>query len=279
MDEPPLTVITVVYEDPEGLLTTLRSLTDQNWPVVQYIVVDGSPSDSVGSAIRQSEFFGLIDYRHGPDEGLYDAMNKGLTGARGIYAVFMNAGDQFNADLDVASLAGAGQAASNPVVLCRSEQRFEGDRYLRPARGREYDLLASPAHQATFYPAAFYRENQFRLDLPLSADGNFTRRAVADHGALFIDVVACRFELGGLSTRYDSLRAIRLRVRETRDARAFAKLALKFILWRLLPQRRFYQLLAAGRYDRLQPGVVASSSNLHLKLAAAPAKSTNGGCP
>ena len=90
-------VITICLNEERRIDRTLRSAIAQTFPGVEIIVVDGA---SVDGTLRRVE-----KYKHRiarlisePDEGIYDAMNKGAACARGDYIIFMNSGDFFYAD-------------------------------------------------------------------------------------------------------------------------------------------------------------------------------------
>ncbi len=95
-DKPLVSVITVAFNSALRLENTIRSVVNQTYDNVEYIVIDGGSTDGSLDIIR--EFGGCIDYwRSEPDRGIYDAMNKGLSAARGEWINFMNTGDAFYA--------------------------------------------------------------------------------------------------------------------------------------------------------------------------------------
>ena len=96
-----LSIITVVYNNKLGLNKTLKSVYCQTYDDFEYIVIDGGSTD--GSVELANSFVDSIDYYVSEkDNGIYDAMNKGLSVARGEWVSFMNSGDVF-ADCDVLS--------------------------------------------------------------------------------------------------------------------------------------------------------------------------------
>ncbi len=89
---PLITVITVVYNGAEHLEQTIKSVIEQSYPNIEYIVIDGGSTDGTLDIVKRYEEF--IDYWVSePDEGIYDAMNKGLKLATGDYIMFLNADD------------------------------------------------------------------------------------------------------------------------------------------------------------------------------------------
>lgn len=89
-----LSIITVTYNAEETLPFTLKSVAEQTYPDIQYILIDGKSKDKTLSVIEESSvsIHALVSE---PDNGLYDAMNKGAALATGDYICFLNAGDAF----------------------------------------------------------------------------------------------------------------------------------------------------------------------------------------
>lgn len=101
MQQPTLSVITVCYNARDALRRTLVSVLAQTYPHIEYIVIDGASTDGTAALIK--EWAGCIDQVVSePDDGIYDAMNKGLKRASGTYLCFLNAGDTFPSSLTVA---------------------------------------------------------------------------------------------------------------------------------------------------------------------------------
>lgn len=101
---PLLSIITVVFNGAYYLKGTARSVLGQTYPHIEYIIVDGGSTDHTATAIHLAEadnekllnakIFRWVSER---DDGLYDAMNKGLGMATGDFVWFLNAGDELPA--------------------------------------------------------------------------------------------------------------------------------------------------------------------------------------
>ena len=88
-----LTIITINYNNLEGLKRTVESVVNQSWQEFEYIIIDGGSTD--GSAAYIENQNDKIDYWVSePDSGIYNAMNKGILKATGEYLLFLNSGDQ-----------------------------------------------------------------------------------------------------------------------------------------------------------------------------------------
>jgi glycosyltransferase involved in cell wall biosynthesis len=103
--KPLITVITVVLNGAKHLEETILSVLNQTYDNVEYIVIDGGSTDGTLEIIRKYEHW--IDYwASEKDEGIYDAMNKGITTSTGKLISTLNADDfYFNYALERISLA------------------------------------------------------------------------------------------------------------------------------------------------------------------------------
>ena len=87
-------IITVNYNNKEGLRQTIESVIHQTFRDFEFIVIDGGSTD--GSADVLKEYDAQITYWVSEkDNGIYNAMNKGIAKATGDYLNFMNSGDCF----------------------------------------------------------------------------------------------------------------------------------------------------------------------------------------
>ncbi|WP_370526631.1 glycosyltransferase [Pedobacter sp. HDW13] len=90
---PKLTVITIVYNNVRDIERTLKSVLNQTYKKIEYIVIDGASTDGTLQVVEQykNQVSKIVSE---PDKGIYDAMNKGLAIATGDYVLFMNSGDE-----------------------------------------------------------------------------------------------------------------------------------------------------------------------------------------
>ncbi len=93
-DKPLISIITVVYNGEKYLEETILSVINQTYDNVEYIIIDGGSTDGTVEIIKKYE--DSVDYWVSEkDDGIYDAMNKGIDIASGDWINFMNAGDSF----------------------------------------------------------------------------------------------------------------------------------------------------------------------------------------
>jgi glycosyltransferase involved in cell wall biosynthesis len=90
--KPKISIITVVYNSKDYIEKTIQSIKEQTYSNIEYIVIDGASTDGTLGLIKKHEPI-ISQLISEPDNGLYDAMNKGLTAATGEYVWFINSGD------------------------------------------------------------------------------------------------------------------------------------------------------------------------------------------
>lgn len=91
--QPKLSVITIVYNNVKDIERTMLSVLNQTYKNIQYIIIDGGSTDGTKDIIDQYKDK-LSQFISERDNGIYDAMNKGLSLATGDYVLFMNSGDE-----------------------------------------------------------------------------------------------------------------------------------------------------------------------------------------
>ena len=94
MNNPKISVVTVVYNSAALIENTVKSIINQSYSHIEYIVVDGGSTDGTIDILNRykKNISTLISE---PDHGIYDAMNKGIRLATGDFVVFINSGDKF----------------------------------------------------------------------------------------------------------------------------------------------------------------------------------------
>lgn len=96
-----ITVITVSYNSAASIADTVRSIASQKYPNIEYLVIDGASTDGTLEFLQaKCEEVALLVSE--PDQGIYDAMNKGVKFAKGDVIGFLNS-DDFYASCDVLS--------------------------------------------------------------------------------------------------------------------------------------------------------------------------------
>ncbi len=93
INQPKISIITIVYNGEKYIEQTIKSIISQTYENIEYIVVDGKSTDNTLNIIKRYENK-ISLWKSEKDDGIYDAMNKGIDLATGDFIWFMNAGDE-----------------------------------------------------------------------------------------------------------------------------------------------------------------------------------------
>lgn len=172
---PLLSIVTVVLNGAETLERAFKSVFDQGFDDLDYVVVDGGSTDGSLDIIRRYQAR-LGHWRSEPDDGLYDAMNKGVRAARGRWIFFLGADDVL-----------VGRLADIARLLTDERTVYYGDVYM-PRRQRVYDgafsaykiMFSNICQQAIFYPRRAFESRAFDTRYRLWADHAFNIACYGD---------------------------------------------------------------------------------------------------
>ena len=122
--DPLFSIITVTWNAADVIAPTIQSVQRQTSSDYEMLIIDGASTDDTLALVRRASIASLRVFSE-PDKGLYDAMNKGITRARGRYLIFLNAGDRFADDTVLARIAML--TADNPGVIYGQTQLVDAD--------------------------------------------------------------------------------------------------------------------------------------------------------
>lgn len=197
-----LSVITVNLNNSEGLQKTFDSISNQTYKDFEYIVIDGASSDgSTNLMVNNTRINYWISEK---DNGVYDAMNKGILQAKGDYLLFLNSGD-YLADPNVLSdcvpqLTKHDIIYGNIIFSGNGQDKY----YTYPEKLRFYHLFtASLGHPSTFIKKdLFQKYGLYDLQYPIIADWVFFLETIAKHrvSTKYIHKVISVFDVNGMSS-------------------------------------------------------------------------------
>ena len=148
---PKITIITICRNAVGTIEATMLSVLNQTYPNIEYIIIDGNSTDGTKNIV-ESYANKLYCYVSEPDNGIYNAMNKGLQHATGEWVSFMNAGDTFASNDVLNNIFGANEYAENIKVIGGDTKNQFADKteihHAEPASIIPYRLPFS--HQASF---------------------------------------------------------------------------------------------------------------------------------
>ncbi|MFM7234889.1 MAG: glycosyltransferase family 2 protein [Flavobacteriales bacterium] len=203
-----VSIITITYNSAETLEDTIQSVLSQDYPNVEYIIVDGSSKDDTLAIVeryRKSIAVVLSE----PDKGIYDAMNKGVRLATGDVIGILNS-DDFYADSTVVTDVVANLSQTN-ADACYADlvyvDRNETSRIVRTWKSGSYRqgrFLEGwmPPHPTFFVKRSIYQmHGLYSTELRSSADYELMLRFVHKHGIrmCYLPRVITRMRAGGQS--------------------------------------------------------------------------------
>lgn len=183
------TIATVTYNAGSTIGRTLESVAAQTHEAVEHLIIDGCSTDGTMAEIqRYVERNTDLHHPHSivlvrePDNGLYDAMNKAIAQAKGDYIVFLNAGDKFHTDTQLADIAtqlGRYNSSRRPAVVYGETDLVDNEgHFLRHRRLQAPERLTSKSflsgmlvcHQSFYARTDIARANPYDLRFRFSAD-------------------------------------------------------------------------------------------------------------
>jgi glycosyltransferase involved in cell wall biosynthesis len=229
-----ISVITVTYNALPALKQTLQSVWEQTYPEVECIVVDGASTDGTPQYLASLKPTIPLIYTSAPDQGIYDAMNKGVAMAHGEYCIFMNAADTFVGPQVLTEVVAQGLTAD--VVY--GDIQKEG--IVRPAAKPHNSHRMYYCHQAAFTRTQCLREFPFDINHRMSADFKQSKQLfLAGKTFRHIPVVITAYDTSGISnTRrsaglLDNIKVIRETDSWTEQVRLLPRLLFTYISCKL----------------------------------------------
>lgn len=197
--------MTVTY-NAEGVFTkTLASVSAQTARNrLEYLVVDGASSDRTVEAIELAAVRGEVDtWISEPDHGIYDAMNKAVSRARGEYVLFLNAGDNFAAEDTVEQFLDTSSA--RPDFFWGDCEIVSGGRLVPDRADQMLRFLyrqMTVSHQSLAIRTDLLRSHPFDITLKVAADYEvLCWLVVSGRQGKYVPVVVSRIEEEGFSSR------------------------------------------------------------------------------
>lgn len=189
------TIITCTYNASSVIDRTLSSVLSQDYPNVEHVIVDGNSSDDTVEKVMAYADASLVRHpsrcvtvKSERDKGLYDAMNKGISRAKGDYLVFLNAGDVLYEAGTLSLIAGQidaekplpGVVYGNTAIVDEGG-KFLGMRRLAPPerltwRSFRHGMLV--CHQSFYALTSIAKQTPYDLTYRLSADVDWCIRVM-----------------------------------------------------------------------------------------------------
>lgn len=215
MNKPLFSIITISFNSAATIERTIQSVLDQTFTDYEYIIVDGASKDSTVEKIQsyESRFNGRMSWISEPDNGIYNAMNKGIKMANGQIIGIINSDDWLETDtleLLQGFVKKNNLSIEKPLILtgCINYKYPDGTKQLFRTSYKRYSKNAEALrmglnHPATFVTSELYRQiGHFDENYYLYADADLFIRCYREKVEIhFLDVILANMSDGGASAK------------------------------------------------------------------------------
>lgn len=197
-------VITINYNDKEGLKRTISSVLSQTGTDYEFIVIDGGSTDGSIDVIKQHTK-DITYWVSEKDNGVYHAMNKGVAQAHGDYLIFMNSGDCFHSSDVLSTVTGFQEDIICGKVLKGDATRPSG--HNKPTISLVDLMRGSLPHQAMFIKRELLVKHPYDENYKILSDWKFCIETMIFDNCSFrnIDTIVADYDTTGISTNSNGL--------------------------------------------------------------------------
>lgn len=194
-----LSIITINFNNRDGLRKTIESVVNQTWQEFEYIIIDGGSTDGSVEVIK--EYADHIDYWVSePDKGIYDAMNKGIDQAKGEYCLFMNSADTFNNNEVIEH---AHITLDGTDIVC-GQLKFPHGYIMKGPKvvSMQHFYTSTLPHQATFIKTQLLKDEPYDTSYRIVSDWKFWIQSLIFKNATYksINLTIANFDINGISS-------------------------------------------------------------------------------
>lgn len=202
-EQKPVSIITVCFNSEKTIRRTIESVLHQTYRNIEYIIIDGNSTDSTLNIIKEYEpvFGARLTVVSEPDQGIYDAMNKGIALANGEMIGMINSDDFYEADAVEQIMR---HLSGEPYEICYGEIRKLKDGVEESVVIASHHFIGERmiAHPACFVSKSVYdKYGVYDTRYKSAADYEFMLRVFEHKDVKFTPVysIIANFNLGGMS--------------------------------------------------------------------------------
>lgn len=218
-----LSIVTINYNNADGLRKTLASVVSQTYRDIEHVIVDGGSTDDSVDVIREyvhkvesgKSRVKSVVWNSEPDNGIYNAINKGIKKASGDYIQILNSGDLLISDGIIDRMMTILAAHKYPELLYgNAVDVYEGKRLSSHGPGIEYSMLslykATYPHDSTFFKRELFSKEGYGLydeNLKIVSDWKWYLEAIGLGSVkpIYVDIDVTLFDVTGISSKNKEL--------------------------------------------------------------------------
>lgn len=209
--KPKISIITVCYNSEKNIASTIESVLNQNYQNLEYILIDGSSSDSTVDIIRTYETTFKekgIEYKwvSEKDFGIYDAMNKGEKISSGQWLSFMNSGDRYYDENVIKNIFGEVIQEDMGIIFGDIQLVYSINKKVKKQNrvNKNYFLLNMINHQSMFIKKdAYEKVNGYDIFYKYCADKDLVMKILFEENYLmkYLDIMVAEYDMLGVSSK------------------------------------------------------------------------------
>jgi glycosyltransferase involved in cell wall biosynthesis len=154
-----LSIITINYNNADGLETTIKSIIKQRYFDYEFLIIDGGSNDSSLEIISNYQQY-ISYWVSEPDRGIYHAMNKGIIKSDGEYLIFLNSGDWLCNDNVLKNIFK--NPTNSDLIFGNMIKIYKNGKFKRVSGTLEKEItILSFFHESICHPSSFIKRSLF----------------------------------------------------------------------------------------------------------------------
>ena len=205
---PNVSIITVTFNSGATLKDTIASVIKQTYSNIEYIIIDGASKDNTIEVIKRYAASYPINWISEPDQGIYDAMNKGIKMATGDYVGILNADDTFYENQTIEKVVDFLRSDSMDACIGNVVQHRKDGKIIRTYSSKNWTpeklkIGFMPPHPSIFFKRElFKRYGDYALGYAIASDYELIIRYFLKNKISYgySGIITTRMSIGGVSS-------------------------------------------------------------------------------
>ena len=203
-----ISIITVCYNSQNTIAFTLNSILNQDYKNIEHIIIDGGSTDNTINIINQYNFKNK-KFISEKDNGIYDAMNKGISIATGDILTILNADDIYHNDTTISEVVKLIKESPSENIYIGNVVFFKNNNFRNISRIYTakffkkwmLNIGVMPPHPSTFIKKEIYKIYKYNVTYKIASDFEFFLRLfkINNYNFKYLDLIIVRMRAGGIS--------------------------------------------------------------------------------